>query len=130
MQITAQRDRYIQTRLCIHDKHVMARLTHRCMQDVFDSGVQKLASQDAAWSGLHDQYHSVKQAGCAPSWLRTFSYRKSMTTSKIEKQYPIPAALPAILKGFARETLRAQVYWQHTCYSRLRGKCAARHFAG
>ncbi len=32
-----------------------------------------------------------------------------MTTSKTEKQYPIPPALPAILKGFARETLRAQV---------------------
>ncbi|KAL0022560.1 hypothetical protein WJX77_003082 [Trebouxia sp. C0004] len=31
-----------------------------------------------------------------------------MATSKSEKQYPIPAALPAILKGFARETLRAQ----------------------
>ncbi|KAL0046239.1 hypothetical protein WJX82_006588 [Trebouxia sp. C0006] len=31
-----------------------------------------------------------------------------MTTSKTEKQYPIPAALPAILKGFARETLRVQ----------------------
>ncbi|KAA6417513.1 MAG: hypothetical protein FRX49_12539 [Trebouxia sp. A1-2] len=31
-----------------------------------------------------------------------------MTTSSSDKRYPIPAALPAILKGFARETLRAQ----------------------
>ena len=32
-----------------------------------------------------------------------------MTTSTSDKQFPIPAALPAILKGFARETLRVQV---------------------
>ncbi len=43
-----------------------------------------------------------------------------MTTSKTEKQYPIPPALPAILKGFARETLRAQV-----CYTCATANCAA-----
>ena len=38
-----------------------------------------------------------------------------MTTSAYQREYPIPPKFPAILKGFARETLRAQVQRQHTC---------------
>lgn len=37
-----------------------------------------------------------------------------MTTSAYQREYPIPPAFPAILKGFARETLRAQVRQAHT----------------
>lgn len=36
-----------------------------------------------------------------------------MTTSAYQREYPIPPKFPAILKGFAREILRAQVQRQY-----------------
>ena len=65
--------------------------------------------------GLERGCRSLEAAACSAAraksglcWAAHFR-GNSMTTSTSDKQFPIPAALPAILKGFARETLRAQV---------------------
>lgn len=71
------------------------------------TGQFKFPSCQCCSEALGHVGYGTNQLTCRTQQFRLLV--KGMTTSAYQREYPIPPAFPAILKGFARETLRAQV---------------------